>query len=63
MSHLENLLQKLIEERRIARENTDNKSEEFIKDRTNEKLAELKTSSLLCYGMFNQQFVIEEKPY
>jgi len=69
MSNLENLLQKLIEEKRIARENTDSESEafakKFIENRTNVKLAALKNSSLLCYGMFNQQFKDESntEPY
>ena len=61
MSNLENILQKLIEERRIAQENSDNESQafakKFIEDRTNVKLEILKNSSLLCFGMFNQPVI------
>lgn len=70
MSDLENLLQKLTEERRIAQENSDIDSQafakKFIEDRTNEKLAALKNSSLLCYGMFNQpvfKYESNKEPY
>ena len=58
---MSDLLQKLLEERRIAQENSDDKSKEFakkfIEDRTNEKLNMYRKSSLLCFGAFNQQFI------
>ena len=66
---LQKLLEKLLEERRIALENSDSKSQEFgkkfIEYRTNEKLNMYRKSSLLCFGAFNQQFtpVTKDEPY
>lgn len=53
------ILQKLVEERRIDRENayknSDDRLLKFIEHKRNANLDMIKKSSLLCYGIFNQQ--------
>lgn len=57
-TNIGNILQKLVEEQRIRRENTNTNDKliKFIEDKRNTNLDMIKKSSLLCYGMFNQQF-------
>lgn len=56
ISNIENILQKLIDERRMSREN-DDRMKKFIEDKRNAEIDMIRKTSLLCFGMFNQQLV------